>query len=30
MTREERRQAWDEGHRATIGWLFDKGRITVI
>ena len=30
MTREERRQAWDEGHRATIGWLFANGRITVI
>ena len=24
MTKDERRQAWEDAHRATIGWLFDR------
>jgi len=24
MSREERREAWEDAHRKTIGWLFEK------
>ena len=27
MTREERREAWDEAHRATVGELFARGLV---
>jgi hypothetical protein len=27
MSKDERRQAWEEAHRATIGWLFENGVI---
>jgi hypothetical protein len=29
MTKEERRNAWDEAHRATIGALFEMGALIV-
>lgn len=28
-TREEKIEAWEEAHRATIGWLFDNGYLEV-
>jgi hypothetical protein len=28
--KEEKRQAWEEAHRKTIGWLFEKGIVNVI
>jgi hypothetical protein len=28
--KEEKRQAWEEAHRKTIGWLFQKGILDVI
>ena len=28
LTKEERREMWEEAHRKTIGWLFDNGHIT--
>jgi hypothetical protein len=28
MTKEERLEAWESAHRATVGWLFDTGRLT--
>lgn len=30
MSREERRSAWEEAHRRTVGWLFESGRLLVI
>lgn len=30
MSREQRRELWEEAHRKTIGWLFDNGHIQVI
>jgi hypothetical protein len=27
MSREERREAWETAHRATIGWLFYNGHV---
>ena len=29
LTKEERREMWEEAHRKTIGWLFDEGHLTV-
>jgi len=29
MTREERVEMWEEAHRATIGWLFEKQHLEV-
>jgi len=29
MTREQKRQAWEEAHRNTIGWLFMNGFLIV-
>lgn len=29
MSREERREMWEEAHRKTIGWLFESGRVKV-
>lgn len=29
MSKEERRNAWDEAHRATIGALFELGKLEV-
>lgn len=29
MGRAERVQAWEEAHRATIGWLFESGHLVV-
>lgn len=29
MSREERRSAWEEAHRRTIGWLFEAGFLAV-
>ena len=28
MTKEERLEAWEDAHRKTIGWLFDRGIVT--
>lgn len=28
LTKEERKEMWEEAHRKTIGWLFDEGLIT--
>lgn len=25
MSKDERREAWEEAHRKTVGWLFDSG-----
>lgn len=27
MSKDERREMWEEAHRKTIGWLFDSGRL---
>lgn len=29
MTKQERREAWDEAHRATIGALFENGKLVI-
>jgi hypothetical protein len=29
MSREERKELWEEAHRATIGWLFENNHLTV-
>ena len=29
MSKDERREMWEEAHRKTIGWLFESGRIKV-
>lgn len=29
LTKEERREMWEEAHRKTIGWLFSDGHLTV-
>lgn len=30
LTKEERREMWEEAHRKTIGWLFENGHLKVI
>ena len=30
LTKEERRELWEESHRKTIGWLFECQKINVI
>jgi hypothetical protein len=29
LNKEERKAVWDEAHRRTIGWLFDRGHLIV-
>lgn len=29
MSRDEKREMWEEAHRKTIGWLFENGHIKV-
>jgi len=29
LTKEERREMWEEAHRKTIGWLFENGHLEV-
>ena len=29
LTKEERKEMWEEAHRKTIGWLFENGHIKV-
>ena len=29
MSREERKELWEDAHRATVGWLFENGHLTV-
>ena len=29
MSKEERREMWEEAHRKTIGWLFENGHLEV-
>lgn len=29
MSKQERLNAWDEAHRATVGWLFELGHLSV-
>jgi hypothetical protein len=29
MSREERKELWEEAHRATVGWLFENNHLTV-
>jgi hypothetical protein len=29
MSKEERRNVWEEAHRKTMGWLFESGHLTV-
>lgn len=29
MSREERKEMWEDAHRATVGWLFEDGHLTV-
>ncbi len=28
LSKDERREMWEEAHRKTIGWLFDEGYLT--
>jgi hypothetical protein len=30
MSKEERMEAWEEAHRATIGWLFMNEKLKVL
>jgi len=30
MSKEERMEAWEEAHRATIGWLFQNDKLKVL
>ena len=30
MSRQERHDMWEEAHRATIGWLFENNKLTVL
>lgn len=29
LTKAERIERWDEAHRATVGWLFENGKVRV-
>lgn len=29
LTKEERKEMWEEAHRKTIGWLFENGHLEV-
>jgi hypothetical protein len=29
LSKQEKFKAWDEAHRGTIGWLFDRGHLIV-
>jgi hypothetical protein len=29
MSKDERREMWEDAHRRSIGWLFESGRIDV-
>ncbi len=29
LNKEDKKQLWDEAHRKTIGWLFERGHLTV-
>jgi hypothetical protein len=29
LNKDERKAVWDEAHRRTIGWLFDRGHLIV-
>jgi hypothetical protein len=29
LTKEERKEMWEEAHRKTIGWLFENGHLKV-
>jgi hypothetical protein len=29
-SKEERKQLWETAHRATIGWLFNSGRVKIV
>ena len=29
LTKDERREMWEEAHRRTVGWLFDNGHLKV-
>jgi len=29
LSKQEKFEAWDEAHRGTIGWLFDRGHLIV-
>lgn len=30
LSKEEKKEAWDEAHRRTIGWLFERGNLQVV
>lgn len=30
IPREEKREIWESGHRASIGWLFNSGRLQIV
>jgi hypothetical protein len=30
MSKEDRREAWEEAHRGTVGWLFANNVINVV
>ena len=30
LSKEERKEAWDEAHRRTIGWLFERGNLQLV
>jgi hypothetical protein len=29
-SREEKREKWEEAHRATLGWLFENGKLQTV
>lgn len=29
LTKDERKEMWEEAHRRTVGWLFEQGHLTV-
>lgn len=29
LTKDERREMWEDAHRKTVGWLFESGHLTV-
>lgn len=29
LTKQERKEMWEEAHRKTVGWLFEQGHLTV-
>ena len=30
LSKEERREIWEDAHRSTIGWLFENGKVDLL